>query len=78
MFLILNMHDVLCCAVPHVYRASNPTVTPTDIESSTQKIADEFSTMGIDLKTALKGKVSPSKSSARVFACGELRHVLDM
>lgn len=38
-------------------RASNPTVTPSDIESSTQKIADEFTTMGIDLKTALKGKV---------------------
>lgn len=38
-------------------RASNPTVTPSDIESSTQKIADEFTMMGIDLKTALKGKV---------------------
>jgi hypothetical protein len=43
--------------VSNYARASNPTVTPSDIESSTQKIADEFTAMGIDLKTALKGKV---------------------
>jgi hypothetical protein len=32
-------------------------VSPSDIESSTAKIAVEFAEMGIDLKTALKGKV---------------------
>jgi hypothetical protein len=44
-------------------RAANPTVTPSDIESSTQKIADEFAAMGIDLKTALKGKVREERET---------------
>lgn len=46
------------------HRAPNPTVTPSDIESSTQKIADEFAEMGIDLQTALKGKVGLLKGHA--------------
>jgi len=48
----------MCC-----YRAANPTVSPSDIESSTQKIADEFTAMGIDLKTALKNKVGDRHQS---------------
>jgi hypothetical protein len=47
---LLSCHCCLC-------RAPNPTVTPSDIESSTQKIADELAVLGINLQTALKGKV---------------------
>jgi hypothetical protein len=47
---LLSCNRCLC-------RAPNPTVTPSDIESSTQKIADELAVLGINLQTALKGKV---------------------
>jgi hypothetical protein len=43
--------------VSNYARAPNPTVTPSDIESSTQKIADELAVLDINLQTALKGKV---------------------
>lgn len=55
---VLTTSVLLLLSVHVSLRASNPTVTPTDIESSTQKVADEFAAMGIDLKTAIKGKVN--------------------
>lgn len=42
--------------VSNYARAAQATVRPTDIESSTRKIAEEFGAMGIDLRSALKGK----------------------